>query len=674
MINFQEINRILLINGFNKDSSLENVDKVLIQLQYSEVDRQEIIRILKNQGWFPVTKNVPSAEKLFVITNQPPKHINKSSKKALIGIMILVIFITSVSGFGYYFLSQNKQSVTTQTNEPISESEILVKSLLAKNIIPTEISTSSQPSVVKLDGYPGGVFLGDNQLRFSPDFKHVAYRVTNGENTDVYLDGILVPIENDLNLPYEVDYNLFFSSNSKHFAFIVIWNRSSGNPKYRMYVDGVPSKTYSYITNFSFSPDGDRYAYRASRERKNFAVIDGIEQSNYDWVDDYMIFSPDGKRFAYRVEVNNKSYFIVDGVEENYLVNRIFYTSFAFSPDSKHYAYISYKDNNEGDPYSYQIVLNNKFKEYVLGNNNKVSSLQIAPDGKTVSYWVTRHGVGEYLIVNSKEFGPYERFSTPDPSDDVVYSSDGQHFAFRAILKIENPIYGVPRNNSFIVVKDGIDFGRYNSVGGLFFDDRNNLTVLPFKPSVKTLFYTEKDTLDKIKYYVIENGTKSDYYDKLYGPVSVNNNQILFWADQKGQISLVSFNISGDINGQEPLTESKDKASTIILPNPKTTAPVLPTPITVCTDTDANTTYPNGLNFFTKGETSFKFPDGAIGVSTDGCFDDKNGSSNAPAECVGADSFHGNGKCINESYCPSPTQSDYIIKLCPNGCSDGACI
>ena len=94
---------------------------------------------------------------------------------------------------------------------------------------------------------------------------------------------------------------------------------------------------------------------------------------------------------------------------------------------------------------------------------------------------------------------------------------------------------------------------------------------------------------------------------------------------------------------------------------------------TTCTDSDADAAHPSGLNYYVKGNMSFKFPDGLMGVSTDTCFTTGNRDSTAPAECLGSDGT-GNGKCINESYCPSPTQKGYIITLCPNGCSDGACI
>ncbi len=675
MINIQEVTRILQINGLDKNSSLEKVNDILTQLQYSEADKQEVIGVLKGQGWFSVADNILSPEKLVMPPTQSVEPTNKSSKKAIIGIVILVIFIISVLGFGYYFLSQDKQDVVTQTNKAPSESEILVKGLLAKNIIPTEISTGSQTTVVKLDGYPGGVFLGENQLRFSPDFKHVAYRVKNGENTDVYLDGVLIPIKNEKGLPYEVNYDLFFSSNSKHFSFLVIWKNGGNKPEYKFYFDGVPSKAYEYISDINFSPDGERYAYRASTNRENFVVLDGKEQPKYSWVGEYMIFGSDSKRFAYLVDMGNENnYFVVDGVKETYLVNRVFENYFAFSPDSQHYAYISYKNNNGEDPYSYQIILDNKFKEFVLGSNNMVSRLQVAPDGKTVSYWVTRHEVGQYLIVNGKEFGPYDQLSIPSPADDVAYSSDSGHYAFRALLKIENYTSGLAPKNSIVVIKDGNVFGNYDSLVDLSFNNNSDLLVQPIKPQNKSLIYTEKDTNGNIKYYLIINGVKSSHYDKLYGPISVDDKKISFWSDQKGQISLVLFDIAGDTNSGETLTESGNKAPSIKLSNPKTTTPVLPTPITTCTDTDANATYPSGLNYFTKGETSFKFPDGMVGVSTDGCFDDKNGSSNAPIECVGADSFHGNGKCVNESYCPSSTQSGGLIKSCPNGCSDGACI
>jgi hypothetical protein len=105
MINSQEINRILLINGLNKDSPLENVTRVLNQLQYNESDIQEVIDTLRMQGWFSIS-----------ITNEPQFIENKTTKKVtptgstqqislklFTIIIVFVIFFMVIIGIEIYF-------------------------------------------------------------------------------------------------------------------------------------------------------------------------------------------------------------------------------------------------------------------------------------------------------------------------------------------------------------------------------------------------------------------------------------------------------------------------------------------------------------------------------------------------------------------------------------------
>jgi hypothetical protein len=356
-----------------------------------------------------------------------------------------------------------------------------------------------------------------------------------------------------------------------------------------------------------------------------------------------------------------------------------------------------------------------------------VSDLQIAPDNKTISYWVNRISGGLYLIINNKEYGPYEI------EDQVIYSPNGKHFAYKTLPEIKNSRTG----GTFkpIIVKDGEIFETDMSANDLSINNEGDFvylnrkiicsldggftTLIKFTPLDETICVIQKGgqakppftfTLkwnDKIigrelnsgisnvflnpsgknlvyivldgqikKYYIVSNGVKSDYYDKLYGPVLLDDNKISFWADQKEKLLLVTFDISGSIGDWKILDNDKNivEKSSIELTDSSSKIPVLPEPQKTCTDSDANTTYPNGFNPGVKGKTSFKFPDGSMGTATDYCFESDTGESDAPSECAGVDLYHGNGKCVREYYCFDSTQLDGLMKLCPNGCFDGACI
>jgi hypothetical protein len=80
-----------------------------------------------------------------------------------------------------------------------------------------------------------------------------------------------------------------------------------------------------------------------------------------------------------------------------------------------------------------------------------------------------------------------------------------------------------------------------------------------------------------------------------------------------------------------------------------------------CTDSDANTQYPDGKNYLVKGSVVIN------GLAyTDSCY-------NCQACLVGAPCEE-KCKTLIENYCTSYGQLDAMKYDCPNGCSDGACI
>ena len=86
------------------------------------------------------------------------------------------------------------------------------------------------------------------------------------------------------------------------------------------------------------SPDRLHVAYIARRHRKEFVVLDGRGQRDYDLVDrDSLVFSRDGKRLAYAVKRNGRWFFVLDGREQAEY-DEVWQVT--FSPDSRHVAYI----------------------------------------------------------------------------------------------------------------------------------------------------------------------------------------------------------------------------------------------------------------------------------------------------------------------------------------------
>lgn len=64
-----------------------------------------------------------------------------------------------------------------------------------------------------------------------------------------------------------------------------------------------------------FSPDGNRVAYVSKLGDKEYVVVDGKKEKQYDFSGIGLTFSPDSKRVAYIAIVGNKQFVVVDGKE-----------------------------------------------------------------------------------------------------------------------------------------------------------------------------------------------------------------------------------------------------------------------------------------------------------------------------------------------------------------------
>lgn len=114
-------------------------------------------------------------------------------------------------------------------------------------------------------------------------------------------------------------------------------------------VNGVEQKHYPGISGQKgimelpvFSPDGQRLAYAASEGKgKQFLVIDGLEGERFDSIGDgSLVFSPDSKRFAYLAQRGRKAFWVLDGIPGPEIATILLMNSElsgTFSPDSQHF-------------------------------------------------------------------------------------------------------------------------------------------------------------------------------------------------------------------------------------------------------------------------------------------------------------------------------------------------
>ena len=117
--------------------------------------------------------------------------------------------------------------------------------------------------------------------------------------------------------------------------------------------------------SFKASPDSQRVAYAAGVGKKQFVVVDGREEKQYDGIlEGSLIFSLDSQRVAYVAGVGKKQFVVVDGREEKQY-DGIGEGNLIFSLDSRRVAYaaeVSKKgfvvvDGREGEQYDGIVTL-----------------------------------------------------------------------------------------------------------------------------------------------------------------------------------------------------------------------------------------------------------------------------------------------------------------------------
>jgi len=153
----------------------------------------------------------------------------------------------------------------------------------------------------------------------SPSGEHVVYAAKRDAKWVVVFDGSESQEYESLGYPW-----VFFSPDGNRFAFF-----ATRGPKDRLVVvDGVadPKSQCEYAHNLVFDPTGKHLAYVAVREPKMLVVEDGLEGPSYDKIGEgSLYFSPDGKHLAYTAYTASpplgssprpgKWHVVVDGLE-----------------------------------------------------------------------------------------------------------------------------------------------------------------------------------------------------------------------------------------------------------------------------------------------------------------------------------------------------------------------
>jgi len=196
-----------------------------------------------------------------------------------------------------------------------------------------------------------------------------------------------------------------FSQDGEHFAYSV-----QKDNKQFLVIDGVEQKEYEKASSLLFSSNGERLAYAVSQGEDAFVVLDGEELKHYpaklfvdkdgrsisSLLDKTFIFSPDSQHFAYGVSAKLSQFMVLDGVEQKRY--KQVSQDIAFSPDSKHFGYLAvgYDDKllavvdgieysiDEGGAAKFCFSPDSKHSAYIVSDEGRWS---VVVDGEPGKYY-----------------------------------------------------------------------------------------------------------------------------------------------------------------------------------------------------------------------------------------------------------------------------------------------
>ncbi len=297
-----------------------------------------------------------------------------------------------------------------------------------------------------IDGVEGKQYDEVANAQFTPDSKQFVYLAKSGNKECVVVDGIEGPWYEQIG-----PYDILYVSAASHVALIAADGRYDC-----LVVDGVERQRCRSISNFTFSPDGQHYAYEAWLQKndsvKTCVVVDSKEGNECGYVK-ALTFSPDSQRVGYFSIVEDKTATaVVDGVEgKQYSCGKMYdlHCRLVFSPDSKHVAYTAAPAEDE----QFIVLDGVECKHYA-----EVAEPRFSPDSQRLAYVATTDPKHKsyFIVVDGKEY-PAHPYLTPP-----VFSPDSQHVVYYACRITER---WVPDFCSFVkafkyrLIADGADTG-----------------------------------------------------------------------------------------------------------------------------------------------------------------------------------------------------------------------
>ncbi|MGI8923837.1 MAG: hypothetical protein ACR2HJ_07330 [Fimbriimonadales bacterium] len=161
--------------------------------------------------------------------------------------------------------------------------------------------------VVWIDGKPSRPYDGvGNNIVFSPDYKRVLHRASDGTGSFLVVDGK----ESKRHGP--ISENSYKFTPGGKVVFVV--RQAAGS---FVVIDDVAGDVFDWVSDPVFSHDGSSTAFVAEKSLKRFVVHDGKRSQEYTDVGMWPRFAPAGRRLVYSGKLAGEN-LVVDGIAKSF--------------------------------------------------------------------------------------------------------------------------------------------------------------------------------------------------------------------------------------------------------------------------------------------------------------------------------------------------------------------